>query len=210
MSLKVAYFQPTVLAIDSIPPVEFSRIYNLSEELHNRPDLNDSGNPMISIRGGQQIQVYPNKLDIDVSWLVTWLETICKGYMELVTAQSGAEELKYCKPVVTSIWTIRQYEGQYQEMHSHPGGNLSGNMYITAPEFSQDKLPSDGQVNFRLPSTKDISKFIMTDTWKYDPQPGTVILFPSHLPHVVYPWKGAGHRTVMAFDAKLMPLEEVK
>lgn len=208
MSLKVAYFQPTVLAIDSVPPIEFSKIYALAENLHSHPELNDSNNPLISIRGGQQIQVYPNQLNMEVSWLVTWLETICQGYLELVTAQSGAEELKMCKPVVTSIWTIRQFEGDYQEMHSHPGGNLSGNIYISAPEMSDNSKPSDGQVLFRLPQTKDVSKFIMNDTWKYSPTPGTVIVFPSHLPHTVYPWKGTGHRTIMAFDARLVPKDE--
>lgn len=208
MSLKVAYFQPTVLAIDAVPPIEFSKIYALAENLHGHPELNDSNNPLISIRGGQQIQVYPNQLNLDVSWLIKWIETICQGYLELVTAQSGAEELKMCKAVVTSIWTIRQYEGDYQEMHSHPGGNLSGNIYISAPEMSDNSKPSDGQVLFRLPQTKDVSKFIMNDTWKYSPTPGTVIVFPSHLPHTVYPWKGIGHRTVMAFDARLVPKDE--
>lgn len=204
MSLKVAYFQPAVLAIDQVPPVEFSKIYSLAENLHSHPELNDSGHPGISIRGGQQIQVYPNQLDIDVTWLVTWLESICQGYLELITAQSGTEDLKYCKPVVTSIWTIRQYQDQYQEMHTHPGGNLSGNIYISAPELVENSPASDSQILFRLPHTKDISKFIMNDTWKYNPAPGTVILFPSHLPHTVYPWKGTGHRTVMAFDARLV------
>lgn len=208
MTLKVAYFQPTVLAIDNVPPVEFSKIYALAESLHGHPELNDSNNPFISIRGGQQIQVYPNQLNLDVSWLVKYLETICQGYLELIIAQSGTEELKYCKPVVTSIWTIRQHPGDYQEMHSHPGGNLSGNIYITAPEFHKDSLPSDGQVLFRLPQTKDVGKFIMNDTWKYTPTPGTVIVFPSHLPHTVYPWKGVGNRTVMAFDAKLIPKDQ--
>lgn len=207
MSLKVAYFQPTVLAIDTVPPVEFSKIYSLAENLHGHPELNDSGSPFISIRGGQQIQVYPNELNLDVSWLVTWLETICQGYMELVSQQSGTEDLSYCKPVVTSIWTIRQYEDMYQEMHTHPGGNLSGNIYISAPELRDNSHPSDSQIAFRLPQTKDISKFVMNDMWKYNPTPGTVIVFPSHLPHTVYPWKGNGHRTVMAFDAKLVPKE---
>ncbi len=208
MTLKVAYFQPTILAIDNVPPVEFSKIYSLAELLHSHPELNDSNNPAISIRGGQQIQVYPNKLEIDVAWLVTWLESICQGYMELVIQQSGTEELKYCKPVVTSIWTIKQFEGDYQEMHSHPGGNLSGNIYISAPELAENSRSSDSQLLFRLPQTRDVSKFIMNDTWKYTPQPGTVIVFPSHLPHTVYPWKGQGHRTVMAFDARLVPKEE--
>jgi hypothetical protein len=208
MTLKVAYFQPTILAIDTVPPVEFSKIYSLAENLHGHPELNDSKNPLISIRGGQQIQVYPNQLNINVNWLVSWLETICQGYMELVSQQSGTEDLKYCKPVVTSIWTIRQYEGDYQEMHSHPGGNLSGNIYISAPELKEKSAASDSQILFRLPCTRDIGKFIMTDTWKYTPTPGTVIVFPSQLPHTVYPWRGVGHRTVMAFDAKLVPKDE--
>jgi hypothetical protein len=208
MTLKVAYFQPIVLAIDNVPPVEFSKIYALSENLHSRPELNDAGNSSISIRGGQQIQVYPNVLGIDVTWLITWLESICQGYMEIVSQQSGTEELKYCKPVVTSIWTIRQHDGDYQEMHSHPGGNLSGNIYISAPELNDNSRPSDSQILFRLPQTKDITKFIMNDTWKYNPTPGTVIVFPSHLPHTVYPWQGVGHRTVMAFDAKLVAKDQ--
>ena len=208
MTLKVAYFQPVVLAIDNVPPLEFSKIYSLVENLHTRPDLNDADNPLLSIRGGQQIQVYPNRINLDVTWLTTWIESICQGYMELVIAQSGTEDLKYCKPQVTSIWTIRQYEGDYQEMHSHPGGHLSGNIYISAPELAEDKQPCDSQILFRMPFTKDVSKFIMNDTWKYSPSPGTVIVFPSHLPHTVYPWKGDGHRTVMAFDAILVPKED--
>jgi hypothetical protein len=127
--------------------------------------------------------------------------------MEIINQQSGTEELKFCKPVVTSIWTIRQYEGDYQEMHTHPGGNLSGNMYISAPELALGSLPSDSQISFRMPVTKDITKFVMNDTWKYSPAPGTVVIFPSHLPHTVYPWKGSGHRTVMAFDARLVVKE---
>jgi hypothetical protein len=208
MTLKVAYFQPTILAIDDVPPVEFSKIYSLAEHLHSHPELNDSTNPLISIRGGQQIQVYPNQLNLDVKWLVTFLETLCQGYMELVTNQSGTDDLKYCKPVVNSIWTIRQYEGDYQEMHTHPGGNISGNIYISAPEFVPNSKPSDGQVAFRMPQTRDISKFVMNDMWKYKPTPGTLVMFPSSLPHTVYPWNGTGHRTVMAFDAVLVPKEQ--
>lgn len=205
MTLRIAYFQPTILAIDDVPASEFSQIYGLAMNLHSHPELNDAGNPRISIRGGQQIQVYPNELGLDVGWLVKYLETLCQGYMEVVTQQSGAEELKYCKPVVTSIWTIQQGPGDYQEMHSHPGGNISGNIYIVAPELAPDSKPTDAQIAFQLHNTKDISKFVMNDSWKYAPTPGTVIVFPSHLPHTVYPWKGHGNRTVMAFDAVLRP-----
>ena len=209
MTLKVAYFQPTILAIDQIPPVEFSKIFTLANQLHEHSELNDQGNPFLSIRGGQQIQVYPNKLGMDVNWLVTYLETVCQGYMELATAQSGAEDLKLCKPQVISIWTIKQEQHQYQEMHSHPAGHISGNMYITVPEYDEDSNESDGQTVFKLPFTKDVSKFILNDTWKNKPQAGSIVVFPSHIPHMVYPWKGTGHRMVMAFDAILRPKDEL-
>jgi hypothetical protein len=208
MTLKVAYFQPIVLAMDQVPPVEFSKIFSLAEQLHSHPELNDVNNPLVSIRGGQQIQVYPNQLGISIDWLITWIETICQGYMEIVASQSGTDDLKLCKPVITSIWTIRQEQGHYQELHSHPGGNISGNIYITAPDFAVDGNPADGVIAFKLPQTRDVSKFIMNDIWKYKPVPGNVIVFPSHLAHTVYPWKVPGCRTVMSFDAKLVPKDE--
>jgi hypothetical protein len=208
MTAKVAYFQPIVIAMDQVPPVEFSKIYSLAESLHSHIELDDSKDTALSIRGGQQIQVYPNQLGIDVTWLTRWIESISQGYIELVIAQSGTDELKYVKPIVTSVWTIKQTSGDYQEMHSHPGGNLSGNIYISAPELLDTAKPSDSQIQFRMPQTKDIGKFIMNDTWRYSPAPGTVILFPSYLPHTVYPWKGNGVRMVMAFDIRLVPKDQ--
>ena len=84
MTLKVAYFQPVVLAIDTVPPVEFSKIYSLTDALHAQPNLNDADNPLLSIRGGQQIQVYPNSLNLDVAWLVNWLKRYARGIWNLL------------------------------------------------------------------------------------------------------------------------------
>jgi hypothetical protein len=207
MTLKIAYFQPIIIAADQVPPVEFSKIFNLVNDFHTHTELNDLGNPLVSARGGQQVQIYPNNLGVSVDWLVTWLESVCQGYMDLVTTQSSTSDLKYCRPVVTSIWTIKQQQGDYQEMHSHPGGNISGNIYVVAPELETNSNPSDAQINFRFPQTRDITKFVMNDNWKFSPQAGTFIVFPSYLPHGVYPWKGNGSRIVMAFDARLVPVE---
>jgi len=209
MTLKIAYFQPTIICIDNVPPQEYSKMYTLVDAMHLQDGANDAGDPTISVRGGHQVQIFPNDKDVDVTWLIKYIKGICQGYMEIVTQQSGAEDLKLCDIVVTSIWTIRQYPGDYQEMHSHPAGNISGNVYISAPELVDNSQPSDAQILFRLPVTKDVNRFVMTDTWKYDPTPGTVLVFPSHIPHTVYPWKGNGTRTVLAFDARLIPKEEL-
>jgi hypothetical protein len=211
MKLKIGYFQPVVMFTDFVPPVQFSKIFNLTQDLHSNPGYLDPIESPSHLCGGQKVTIYPNlenKHPHDVTWLIKWIEEVCIAYMEMVTQQSGAEDLKYCVPVVSSIWTIQQQQGQYQEMHSHPGGNISGNIYVDAPQYSDDKLPTDGQLLFRLPQTRDISKFIMADTWKYDPEPGTMTVFPSYIPHTVYPWKGTGTRTVLSFDAVLKPKGE--
>ena len=51
MALKVAYYHPVVMAIDSVAPSEFSKIFNLAAPLHVHPELNDDKNPLMSIRG---------------------------------------------------------------------------------------------------------------------------------------------------------------
>jgi len=209
MGLHVAYFQPTIVAIDQVPPVEFSKIFALTTQLHEQRTLHEPDHAFFNIRGGQMISLLPNKINLDVSWLVQYLETMCKGYMELVSKQSGTEDLTMCAPKIVSIWTIKQEEGHYQEMHSHPSGHLSGNLYVSVPELSEGSNLSDGQISLRMPFTKDVSKFILNDTWKNTPQPGTLMLFPSYIPHTVYPWKGTGSRIVVSFDAILVPKEEI-
>jgi hypothetical protein len=143
MTLKIAYFAPTVVVAGPVSPVEFSKIFNLAELLHSHTELNDANNVGLSIRGGQQIQVYPNSLNIDVQWLVSWLEEACQGYMDLITTQSGVDDLKYCQPKVTSIWTIRQTAGDYQEMHTHPVYPWTGSGHRTVMAFDSILVPRE-------------------------------------------------------------------
>lgn len=208
MALKVAYFTPTVVAADQVPPVEFSKLFNLVENLHSHPELHESDNPFVSVRGGQHIQIHPARVELDAAWLVTWIEKISQDYVNVIVEQSGTQDLKLCKPVVINVWTTRQYEGDYHEMHAHLGSHLSGNIYISAPDLAVTSSASDGKFVLKLPQSKDISRFIMHDSWQTDPTPGTFVLFPSSLSHTVYPWKGNGNRTVVSFEVSLVPIKE--
>jgi Putative 2OG-Fe(II) oxygenase len=208
MAFKVAYFTPTIVAADQVPPVEFSKLFNLAEELYSHPELHEGEHPFVSVRGGQHIQIHPARVELDVAWLITWLEKVAQDYMDVITEQSGSQDLKLCKPVITNIWTTRQYEGDYHEMHTHLGSNISGNIYISSPDLATASNTSDGKFVLKLPQTKDISRFVMQDSWQTDAAPGTFVVFPSCLSHTVYPWKGNGHRTVVSFEASLTPIKE--
>jgi len=189
--MKVAYFQPIIVAAGPTPPADFVKIYNLAEAVHSQTTA-------------QEVQLYPTEAGVDYGWLVTLIEEMCKGYMDLVSTQSVTQDLEYCEPKVVNIRTVKQLSGDYMEMHTHPAGNLSGHVYTSVPEYGPGKKATDGILLLRLPQTRDLTKFVMQDTWKFQPEPGTFVLFPSHIPHSVSPWQGQGSRTLLAFDVILV------
>ena len=188
--------------MDDVPPNIYSKLFSLTENLHRRVDLDDANNAT----NGKIVNIFPNSTN-NVDWLITWIESVAEKYMELITTQSSTEDLTHCKPIVTAIWSTRQYQGDYQEMHTH-ASHLSGNVYVQVPELDPNSNPTDGQALFRMLQTKDLSKFIMTDTWKFIPQQATMILFPSHIPNTLYPWKGNGYRTIVSFNTVLSAKDE--
>ena len=205
ITLKVAYFQPIMIAVDQVTPVEFSRIYTMSSSLADDTEFSVANDK--SQHGGSTIQIYPNKKELDIKWLTDWLESLAGGYIELVTQQSGELDLNYCKPVVDSVRITTQTKGDFQELHTHPYGHISGQLFISSPAGDVPEEQFGAKSVFKLPQAKDVTKFVMTDEWKYMPVPGTVVLYPSFIANTVYPWQGGGTRTVMHFDIKLFPKE---
>jgi hypothetical protein len=73
------------------------------------------------------------------------------------------------------------------------------------PELDANANSSDANIEFRLPVIRNPANFIFVDQWRFNPQPMKMIVFPSYIPHTVYPWKGKGTRTILAWDVKLVP-----
>ena len=200
--MKFAYFNPTVMAIADVPADVFTQLQEIVEQAHSHREHNDAGNSAISVRGGQQIQLVPNKFGLDTSVLKYYVESQVQGYIDTIMRQSGRTDLDPCEPVLISAWTIKQTSGDYQALHTHEA-HVSGNIYIDVPELD-DAASSDANIEFRLPVIRNPANFIFVDQWRFNPQVMKMIIFPSHIPHTVYPWKGQGHRTILAWDAKLV------
>lgn len=209
MALTVAYFAPTIIAADQVPPVTFSQLFTLTNSLHALPELAEDNPLYVTVQGGRHVQIFPGKIDLDIKWLITWLETICQSYIDLVSQQSGSSDLTVCKPVITNIWTTQQTSTDYQKLHNHVGSNISGNIYVSVPDLDEGSNPTDGQLVISMPQLKDISRFIMQDKWETTVSPGTFVVFPSCLQHATYPWKGTGMRTVVSFEASLVPKDDI-
>lgn len=201
--MKFAYFNPTVFAVDDVPSDIFVQLKNLVEKAHNNSQFNDEGNPNISIRGGQQIQLVPNEFNLDTSMLKTFVEKSSEDYFENVLQVNGQTELSGYRSEMVSAWTIRQTAGDYQALHSHEA-HISGNIYIDVPDSPQESSVSDACLEFKLPVIKNHGAFHFVDSWRCKPQVMKMVIFPSYVAHTVYPWKGKGYRTVLAWDAKLV------
>jgi len=205
--MKFAFFNPTAIAVDDIPDNIFTKFKTIVDTAHRMTQLNDAGDQTISVRGGQQIQLLPNEFGLDTNDLTYYVESRCQEYIDAVMQQSGRNDLDGVRPKLVSAWTIRQSPGDYQAMHDHQA-HISGSIFIETPELDLNSNISDGNLELRLPVVRDISRFVFVDQCRILPTLKSMTIFPSYLPHTVYPWKGTGHRTVLAWDVVLVPKEK--
>lgn len=201
--MKFAYFNPTVMAVDDVTAEQYSRLREIVNAAHEHNEHNDEGDPNISIRGGQQVQVVPNEFKLDTSFLSQYIEERCQAYIDNIIKTSGVSDLNGYKPMLVSAWTIKQTAGDYQALHNHEA-HISGNIYMDVPLLDEGSKSSDANIEFRLPVIRNPAHFVFTDQWRFKPEPLKMIMFPSYVSHTVYPWKGQGSRTILAWDVKLI------
>ena len=116
---------------------------------------------------------------------------------------NGVNDLNLYQPTLVSAWTIKQTANDSRAMHSHEA-HISGNIYIEIPDLLDESNKSDSCLEFRFPQVKNTAQFVFTDNWQFKPQIMKMVVFPSYIPHTVYPWKGQGSRTILAWDVKLV------
>ncbi len=107
---------------------------------------------------------------------------------------------------VLSAWANVNGPGHFNTMHTHPGATWSGVYYVDDGEDSADTEgtaihlsdPNAARTNLFFPdlSTADVM---------FRPAPGLMILFPSHVPHMVPPHGGTRARISIAFNVRKEP-----
>ena len=146
----------------------------------------------------------PNEFKLDTTVLKTYIESQVQGYINTIMRNNGRDDLIPYEPLLVSAWTIKQSSGDYQALHTHEA-HVSGNIYIDVPDLVEGANASDANIEFRLPVIRDLARLIFVDQFRFKPQPMKMVVFPSYVPHTVYPWQGEGTRTILAWDCKLVP-----
>ena len=132
------------------------------------------------------------------------LHTVANSYVQQAYLNAGKKDLSNAVNITTqmkSIWSVSQYENEYNPQHNHSNCQISAVLYLKIPTMTPrnipDKQDKDGNIEFTFCNRDNIftaSSFVL------EPQAGMLILFPNSLNHQVYPFQGSGERRSIAFN----------
>lgn len=97
-------------------------------------------------------------------------------------------------------WANLMLSGDYERVHIHEGGWLSGTYYVEMPPAAEGR--ADGSQGALLIGGHHCEIGPSTALHRIDPRPGQIVLFPSYLSHRTEPFFGPGRRISVAFDVR--------
>ena len=105
------------------------------------------------------------------------------------------------KTQMQSIWSVSQYENEYNPQHNHSHCQISAVLYLKVPSMKPRNIPGkqdkDGQIEFTFCNSESV---LTVGSFVVKPKVGTLLLFPNTLNHQVYPFQGSGERRSIAFN----------
>ena len=104
---------------------------------------------------------------------------------------------------IVDTWIVRQFENEYNPLHSH-GGHISGVGYLKLPDNYGKTVQSDKKNNYNgnLQLVHGSKNFLSPITLNIEPKVGDFYLFPNYLMHSVYPFKNKNaERRSISFNA---------
>jgi uncharacterized protein (TIGR02466 family) len=105
-------------------------------------------------------------------------------------------------PYITQSWLNYTEAGQHHHKHAHPNSFLSGVLYIDADE-KHDKIYfyNDGYKQIKIPP-KEWNLF-NSESWFFNVKTYQIVVFQSHLSHMVEAKAGDNRRCSLAFNTFL-------
>ena len=103
---------------------------------------------------------------------------------------------------IIESWIVRQYENEYNPLHSH-SGHISGVGYLKVPDNFGDTVQKNKKnFNGNLQLVHGTKMFLSPVILNIEPKVGDFYFFPNYLMHSVYPFKnGSAERRSISFNA---------
>jgi uncharacterized protein (TIGR02466 family) len=107
---------------------------------------------------------------------------------------------------ILHAWANVNGQGDFNRPHTHAGSTWSGTYYVDTGDSGDAEGgtplhffdPCQGRANTFLQP-------VVPGRYSVRPKPGMMILFPSYIPHMVFPHQGARQRISIAFNLRKDP-----
>ena len=120
-------------------------------------------------------------------------------YIDFVKPYIDVSQLKNDYMNVTDCWLVKMCKGDFHINHDHNTNPtvVSGALYLNVPKDLADKEPQGNIVwNLTVPGQE-----LKNNTWTHSPKNGDWYVWPSWLPHHVYPFQSEEDRYMISFNA---------
>ena len=176
------------------------------------------------IHRGEQLNMDPeHELLQEYCQFVTGLGA---SYVNTVMSQTGHALEKPRQIAVDEVWSVHSFEGDYNPIHDHGTKTIMG-ISTTAwtkvpqqildqptagsPQYSKynDSGACDGYLAFSYGRSQimDVERLRPPQVAEVQPQVGRLLVFPSWLQHMVYPFFGKGERRTVASNLNCWEVE---
>jgi len=223
---------PAVYVLETQMPKDMVNSVNdyMDEYKHDKNKQSLANTLVGQIDKGEQLL-----LDHNDKRMVEYNNFICNLGAEYINhfAASG-NSIKGNKQVqIDETWSVHSYDGDYNPIHDHGTKTLMGisttawtkvplqigSVNAQSPTYSlyNESGHSDGCIAFQYGqvSVIDSERLKPAQSFVMTPEVGKLLVFPSWLQHMVYPFKGEGERRTIAsnlncWDVQLPTPEEVQ
>ncbi len=131
-----------------------------------------------------------------------WEKFLMQNAYEWIFKSSNKKISKF---EIIDSWIVRQFENDYNPLHSH-GGHISGVGYLKLPNnYGKSEQESKGEnLNGKLQLIHGTQQFLSPIVLTITPKVGDFYYFPNYMQHMVYPFKNkTEERRSVSFNAKI-------
>ena len=157
----------------------------------------------------------------------TMIQGLAMDYVKQFCAASG-NTLQGNREVLTDeLWSVHSYMGDYNPIHDHGTKTIMGVSCTTWTKVPQQILdqPTAGSPEYSLYNSSgnadgclafsygrnsllDVERLAPPQSFIIKPEVGKLLMFPSWLTHMVYPFEGDGERRTVAANLNVWKVEE--
>ena len=227
------HVMPSVFVLETtMPQSMIDSVNDYMDEYKEKKDKQSLKHSLVGqIDKGEQLL-----LDHNDDRMVDYNNFICTlgaDYINHFASSGAGMKLKNPKQVmIDETWSVHSYDGDYNPIHDHGTKTVMGisttawtkvpkqigaKAAANTPTYSlyNESGHCDGCIAFQygMNSVIDTERLRPPQSFVMTPEVGKLLVFPSWLQHMVYPFKGKGERRTIASNLNcwdVMPNEEPK